>query len=138
MRLSADGEEPSPAIPKVGIIAPPSDYTSVSGEKISAGDYDISARMVSMFDLHPAIGITSAIALARVSFVEGSLVHDAIDKRVLQNIDAENEVAIRIGTPVGIIVCRVQLSESGKVARLGVRRVARRIAHADIDLPLVS
>ena len=138
MRLSADGEEPSPAIPKVGIIAPPSDYTSVSGEKISAGDYDISARMVSMFDLHPAIGITSAIALARVSFVEGSLVHDAIDKRVLQNIDAENEVAIRIGTPVGIIVCPVQLSESGKVARLGVRRVARRIAHADIDLPLVS
>ena len=138
MGLSADGEEPSPAIPKVGLIAPPADYISISGEKISAGDYDISARMVSMFDLHPAIGITSAIALARAAFVEGSLVDDAIDKRILQNIDADNEVAVRIGTPVGIIVCRVQLTESGQVARLGVRRVARRIAHADIDLPLVS
>jgi 2-methylaconitate cis-trans-isomerase PrpF len=138
MGLSADGEETSPAIPKVGLIAPPADYISISGEKISAGDYDISARMVSMFDLHPAIGITSAIALARAAFVEGSLVDDAIDKRILQNIDADNEVAVRIGTPVGIIVCRVQLTESGQVARLGVRRVARRIAHADIDLPLVS
>ena len=138
MGLSADGEEPSPAIPKVGLIAPPADYISISGEKISAEDYDISARMVSMFDLHPAIGITSAIALARAAFVEGSLVDDAIDKRILQNIDADNEVAVRIGTPVGIIVCRVQLTESGQVARLGVRRVARRIAHADIDLPLVS
>lgn len=138
MGLSADGEEPSPAIPKVGLVAPPSDYTSISGEKISAEDYDISARMVSMFDLHPAIGITSAIALARASFVEGSLVNDAIDKRVPQNTDADNEVVVRIGTPVGIIVCRVQLTESGHVARLGVSRVARRIAHADIDLPLVS
>ncbi|SDS92679.1 hypothetical protein SAMN04489752_2874 [Brevibacterium siliguriense] len=138
MGLSAESEEPSPAVPKVGLIAPPSDYTSISGEKISAGDYDISAWMVSMFDLHPAIGITSAIALARASFVEGSLVNDAIDKRILQNTDAANEVSVRIGTPVGIIVCRVQLTESGEVARLGVRRVARRIAHADIDLPLVS
>ncbi|WP_167194939.1 PrpF domain-containing protein [Brevibacterium pigmentatum] len=138
MGLSTDGEEPSPAIPKVGLIAPPSDYTSISGEKISAEDYDISARMVSMFDLHPAIGITSAIALARAAFVEGSLVNEAIDKRILQKTDAAEEVAFRIGTPVGVIVCRVQLTESGQVARLGVRRVARRIAHADIDLPLVS
>lgn len=138
MGLSAEGEEPSPAVPKVGLIAPPADYISISGEWISAGDYDISARMVSMFDLHPAIGITSAIALARASFVEGSLVNDAIDKRALQHTDADDEVAIRIGTPVGVIVCRVQLTESAQVARLGVRRVARRIAHADIDLPLVS
>lgn len=138
MGLRGEGEEPSPAVPKVGLIAPPSDYTSISGERISAGDYDISARMVSMFDLHPAIGITSAIALARASFVEGSLVNDAIDKRALQHTGADDEVAIRIGTPVGVIVCRVQLTESGQVARLGVRRVARRIAHADIDLPLVS
>lgn len=91
-----------------------------------------------MFDLHPAIGITSAIALARAAFVEGSLVNEAIDKRILQKTDAAEEVAFRIGTPVGVIVCRVQLTESGQVARLGVRRVARRIAHADIDLPLVS
>ncbi|WP_035320092.1 PrpF domain-containing protein [Brevibacterium sp. VCM10] len=138
MGLSAEGEEPSPAVPKAGLIAPPSDYLSISGERISAGDYDISVRMVSMFDLHPAIGITSAIALARASFVEGSLVNDAIDKRILQNTTDDTEVAIRIGTPVGVIVCRVQLTESGQVARLGVRRVARRIAHADIDLPLVS
>src|SRR5699024_296967 len=100
--------------------------------------YDISARMVSMFDLHPAIGITSAIALARAAFVEGSLADDAIDKRILQNIDADNEVAVRSATPVGIIVFRVQLTEAGRDGRVGVRRVARRIAHADIDLPLVS
>lgn len=138
MGLSGEDEEPSPAVPKVGIIAPPSDYTSISGERISSADYDISARMVSMFDLHPAIGITSAIALARDAFVEASLANAAIDGRVLQNVDADNMVAIRIGTPVGVIVCRVHLADSGQIIRLGVRRVARRIANADIDLPLVS
>jgi 2-methylaconitate cis-trans-isomerase PrpF len=138
MGLSGEGEDPSPAVPKVGVIAPPSDYTTISGERISSVDYDISARMVSMFDLHPAIGITSAIALARDAFVDGSLANAAIDGRVLRAVDTDNEVAIRIGTPVGVIVCRVQLTPEGRVARLGVRRVARRIAHADIDLPLVS
>lgn len=138
MGLTGEDEEPSPAVPKVGTIAAPTDYTSISGKKIAANDYDISVRMVSMFDPHPAIGITSSIALARAAFVDGSLVNSMIGERALSAQTGSGELAVRIGTPVGIIACHVQLDESGHVARLGVRRVARRIANAEIDLPLVG
>lgn len=138
MGLSAEDEVPSPAVPKIGLVAAPADYTSISGETIPANAYDISARMVSMFDPHPAIGITSAIALARDAFVEDSLVNSIIADTVLAPVDESREISIRIGTPVGVISCQVQLDELGHVACLGVRRVARRIANADIDLPLVG
>ena len=138
MGLSSPDEVPSPAVPKIGTVASPQDYVSASGQRISASDYDISVRMVSMFDPHPAIGITSAVALARAAFVDGTLISTLIDRRTLTSRNDDGEVAIRIGTPAGVISCRVQLGESGEVVRLGVRRVARRIANADIDLPQVG
>ncbi|MGO2036689.1 MAG: PrpF domain-containing protein [Brevibacterium sp.] len=138
MGLSIPDEVPSPAVPKIGTVASPQDYVSASGQRISASDYDISVRMVSMFDPHPAIGITSAVALARAAFVDGTLISTLIDRRTLTSRNDDGEVAIRIGTPAGVISCRVQLGESGEVVRLGVRRVARRIANADIDLPQVG
>lgn len=138
MGLSIPDEVPSPAVPKIGTVASPQDYVSASGQRISASDYDISVRMVSMFDPHPAIGITSAVALARAAFVDGTLISTLIDRGTLTSRNDDGEVAIRIGTPAGVISCRVQLGESGEVVRLGVRRVARRIANADIDLPQVG
>lgn len=138
MGLSSADEIPSPAVPKIGTVASPQDYVSASGQRISASDYDISVRMVSMFDPHPAIGLTSAVALARAAFVDGTLISTLIDRRTLTSRNDDGEVAIRIGTPAGVISCRVQLGESGEVVRLGVRRVARRIANADIDLPQVG
>ena len=86
-----------------------------------------------MFDPHPAIGLTAAIALARAAFVDGSLVRSLSGPDRLRS--RGGEVSIRIGTPAGVITCEVQLDSAGDVARLGVRRVARRIAAADIDLP---
>lgn len=138
MGLSSADEIPSAAVPKIGTVASPQDYVSASGQRISASDYDISVRMVSMFDPHPAIGLTSAVALARAAFVDGTLISTLIDRRTLTSRNDDGEVAIRIGTPAGVISCRVQLGESGEVVRLGVRRVARRIANADIDLPQVG
>lgn len=138
MGLSSADEIPSPAVPKIGTVASPQDYFCASGQRISASDYDISVRMVSMFDPHPAIGITSAVALARAAFVDGTLISTLIERRTLTSRNDDGEVAIRIGTPAGVISCRVQLGESGEVVRLGVRRVARRIANADIDLPQVG
>ena len=141
MGLSIEGEEASPAVPKIGIVAAPQDYVTTTGERIAAGDCDILVRMVSMFDPHPAIGITSAIAIARDAFVEGSLVHDILGADHPAHdtpTDDDQEVSIRIGTPAGVVTCRVQLDADGRVTRLGVRRVARRIANAAIDLPDVD
>ena len=133
MGLTLPGEDPSPAVPKVGIIGPAEDFTTTTGERVAAASYDLSVRMVSMFDPHPAIGLPAAIALARAAFVDGSLVRSLIGPDRL--LSRGGEVSIRIGTPAGVITCEVQLDSAGDVARLGVRRVARRIAAADIDLP---
>ena len=133
MGLTLPGEQPSPAVPKVGVVGPAQDFTTTAGQRISAASYDLSVRMVSMFDPHPAIGITAAIAAARAAFVDGSLIRSLIGAGRLAVSDGE--ASIRIGTPAGVIACRVQLDSAGEVARLGVRRVARRIAAADIDLP---
>jgi 2-methylaconitate cis-trans-isomerase PrpF len=51
------------SVPKVGIIGPP-----------PPGEHGVSARMISMRALHPAIGLTSAVAIAAASGVRGSVV----------------------------------------------------------------
>ena len=54
------------SIPKVGIVGPP-----------PAGESGVSARMISMGALHPAIGLTSAVAIAAASGRAGSIVANA-------------------------------------------------------------
>ena len=54
------------SIPKVGIVGPP-----------PAGETGVSARMISMGALHPAIGLTSAVAIAAASGRAGSIVANA-------------------------------------------------------------
>lgn len=54
------------SIPKVGIVGPP-----------PAGTDGVSARMISMSAFHPAIGLTSAVAIAAASGTPDSLVDRA-------------------------------------------------------------
>jgi len=54
------------SIPKVGIVGPP-----------PVGETGVSARMISMGALHPAIGLTSAVAIAAASGRSGSIVANA-------------------------------------------------------------
>lgn len=54
------------SIPKVGIVGPP-----------PAGETGVTARMISMGALHPAIGLTSAVAIAAASGRAGSVVANA-------------------------------------------------------------
>ncbi|MBY8854433.1 hypothetical protein K7G98_41805, partial [Saccharothrix sp. MB29] len=64
MGLVAPGAPVPDAIPKVGLVAPPTAYTTTSGRRVGADEHDVSVRMMSMFAPHPAIGLTSAVALA--------------------------------------------------------------------------
>ncbi|MFI6014145.1 PrpF domain-containing protein [Streptomyces sp. NPDC051243] len=74
MGLLRPGEEPGDAVPKVGLVGPPVPYTTTLGEAIGAEDYDVSVRMLSMNAPHPAIGLTSAAAVAAAGLLEGSVV----------------------------------------------------------------
>ena len=132
MGLATPEDPISDAIPKVGVVGAPRDYVALDGTEIAASDYDIAVRMVSMHAPHPAIGITSAVAVAAAGGVEGSTV-----ARILSAWDGNaRERTIRLGTPVGVIETAITLDEHGDAALVSTKRVARRIAAATIDLAL--
>ncbi|MFJ2967339.1 PrpF domain-containing protein [Streptomyces collinus] len=127
MGLLKPGEEPGDAVPKVGLVAPPVPYTTTLGEQIAAGDYDISVRMLSMNAPHPAIGLTSAVAVAAAGLVEGSV--------VCRTAGGPPEEWLRLGTPAGIVAVRCTDVRDGLPQRVTVQRAARLLADARIYVP---
>ena len=82
----------SPSNPKIGVVAPPADATSLGGERLPATAADLSARMISMGNTHRALPLTGALCLAVAARIEGTVVDacarpgsgDARDLRILQ------------------------------------------------------
>lgn len=128
MGLATPDDPISDAIPKVGIVGAPEDYVATDGTPIPADAYDVAVRMVSMHAPHPAIGITSAVAVAAAARVPGS----AVARLLAGNAPTDT---IRLGTPAGVIDTRVFTDPDGGIDLVTTRRVARRIAEAVIDLP---
>ena len=83
------------AIPKIGIVSAPADYTSLSGEVVHAADHDLLIRMISVGQPHRAIPLTAAVCAAVAARVPASLV---------QRHAARGDAPIRIGHPSGVIV----------------------------------
>lgn len=131
--LSRTVEEAADAVPKVGVVAAPVDYETTSGERVSARDYDISARMLSMLQPHPAIGLTSAVALAVAADIPGTTA-DAVAGRSRR---ADPDV-LRIGTPSGVVATELERDEHGDVCAVVLWRAARRLATARLEIPLAA
>lgn len=112
------------AIPKIGVV----------GQGSGDGRSDIEVQMLSMSELHPAIGLTSAVALAAASATPGTTVADAIGG--LSDHVPRHE--LRIGTQSGAVVARLGHSAVGSLATVGFARTARRIADARIQVPVRS
>jgi 2-methylaconitate cis-trans-isomerase PrpF len=99
------------SVPKVGIIGPGSETA------------ELSARMISMSAPHPAIGLTSAVALAAGATIPGSLIHDL----------APAQPTYRIGTLSGPIEVAITEENSGRA--VAFRRNSRRIVDALVYIP---
>ncbi|MEU2915030.1 PrpF domain-containing protein [Streptomyces massasporeus] len=127
MGLLEPGEEPGDAVPKAGLVGPPVPYTTTLGEHVAAEDYDISVRMLSMNAPHPAIGLTSAVAVATAGLVEGSV--------VCRITGAPTDEWLRLGTPAGIVAVRCTDVRDGLPRRVTVQRAARLLADARIYVP---
>jgi 2-methylaconitate cis-trans-isomerase PrpF len=126
MGLSKPDDLVAHAIPKVGVVGIPVDYRSASGQQISAGDYDVSVRMVSMLAPHPAIGLTSAVAIAAAATVASSVVADIAGARPAVSR------RLRLGTPAGVVSTDITLSDRGLPDTVTLHRAARRIATAEL------
>ncbi|WP_205850180.1 PrpF domain-containing protein [Nakamurella flava] len=105
------------SVPKVGIVGP--------GTPGPAGPVtELNARMISMSAPHPAIGLTSAVALAAAATVPGTLVHDL----------APAGASYRIGTlsgPISLVVSGIGTDH--RVVEF--RRNSRRIVDALVYIP---
>lgn len=126
MGLTKPGDPVQHAVPKVGIVGPPLDYTASDGTFIPAGGYDVAVRMVSMLAPHPAIGLTSAVAAAAAAAVPGSVVARYNAARSLGTL--------RLGTAAGVISASVTMSAAGLPEDVALHRAARRIARAELFL----
>jgi 2-methylaconitate cis-trans-isomerase PrpF len=101
----------SPTVPKMTVVAPPAEYTSVSGEIIQAEQADLLGRMMSMQRPHPTYALTGAMCTAAAAAIPGTLVHrvcrpDGDPKR------------LRIGHPGGILEAGVDHENSSQGIRV--------------------
>lgn len=127
MGLLDPGDEPGDAVPKAGLIGPPVPYTTTLGEPVTADDYDVSVRMLTMNAPHPAIGLTSAVAVAVAALREDSVVSRAVA--------GPRGEWLRLGTPAGVVAVRCADLHEGVPERVTVQRAARLLADARIYVP---
>jgi 2-methylaconitate cis-trans-isomerase PrpF len=124
MGLSKPGEPISHAIPKVGIVGVPRDYRTTAGDAVGAAEYDISVRMLSMLAPHPAMGLTSAVAVAAASTI--------VDGIVARALRGSTPTLLRLGTPAGVLHVDLSRAADGTLESATLHRTARRIATAEL------
>jgi 2-methylaconitate cis-trans-isomerase PrpF len=129
MGLSAPGDPVSPAVPKVGVVGAARAYRTSDGVLVGEDEYDLAVRMVSMHAPHPAIGLTSAVAVGTAAALPGSVPagHLRPDRPATR---------LRLGTPAGVVVVDLGDRADGVPRRVTVARAARCIASADLFLPI--
>lgn len=105
----------TPGVPKMTIVTQPIDYTSVTGNVISAADFDLTGRMMSMQKTHPTYALTGAMCTAAAAVIPRTIVCQS----VRQGVDY---TAIRIGHPEGIFEVGVlyNIDKQGSVEILEV------------------
>ncbi|RFC78040.1 PrpF domain-containing protein [Streptomyces sp. AcE210] len=128
MGLADPGAPLGDAVPKVGLVGPAAPYTSTLGERIEPADHDVAVRMLSMNSPHPAIGLTSAVAVAAAGLLKGSVVADAA-------ANADGGATLRIGTPAGVVPVRCTEATPDGPGRVTVQRAARILCDAEIFVP---
>lgn len=128
-----DAADNSPAVPKVGFVAAPQNYTDISGKSVSAQDMDLCARVISVFKCHKACPLTAASAISVAAQVPGTIVRELAKQA--------NGQSIRIGHPSGVMTMFPYVDDSTKpleeiqVSGVAVQRTARVIMEGTVYIP---
>ncbi len=93
----AEAAAKNKSIPFIGFVSAPQDARLLSGEAISAGDIDLTGRVISNGQPHRALPLTVSLCMAVAARIEGSVVNEVLRK------GADPEASIRIGMPSGIL-----------------------------------
>ncbi|WP_051939799.1 PrpF domain-containing protein [Phaeacidiphilus oryzae] len=146
MGLARPEDPVSHAVPKVGVVGPAADYRTTDGRSVSARDHDLAVRMVSMHAPHPAIGLTSAVAVAAAAALPGSTAALALGADGERSAGGASDAgsgrragrraALRLGTPAGVVEVRAEADPDGRLSSVSISRAARRLAVAELFVPL--
>ncbi|RFU35775.1 hypothetical protein B7463_g562, partial [Scytalidium lignicola] len=121
MDLAKDMDSVPEAAPKLVMVSPPANYTTLSGKKVEEGDCDLVIRSLSGTNLHRAVQMTVALATAAAAKIPGSVVSQCISKPHI------NQEGLTLGHPSGKMMVTATFSENGLVTEATVFRTARRL-----------
>jgi 2-methylaconitate isomerase len=124
----------SNAVPAIGLVAPPMEASTLSGEMIPAGQIDLTARFISNGQPHRALPLTASLCTAVAARIEGTL--------PFQMLTGQPAAAVRIGMPSGILTVDADVGcdpAGAWIAHSGAfYRTARRLFDGRIYVPLMQ
>jgi len=128
----SEASQRSQAVPKIALVAAPKTYRTLLGSTVRKQSIHLLVRMMSMGNLHRAYAVTGAICTAAAAMTEGSVVQQALGKRM------EKAGKIILGHPSGRMEIEPLMKEKdGRreylEARLG--RTARRLMEGWVLVP---
>jgi 2-methylaconitate cis-trans-isomerase PrpF len=129
MGLANRPEDVTMTNPRIALLAAPTNFTAIDGSRVAATDQDITARMLSVRNIHRVAPLTSALCLAAAARIEGSLPH---------RLARKNGGDLRIGTPSGVLPVGAEISfEGGQWKAISARsyRTARRLMQGSVLVP---
>lgn len=92
--------------PKLVILAPPMDYTDISGRIVKKEDMDICVRVISVGVVHKASPLTGATAIGGAAFMKDCIMEKYLKGRELTN-------GLRIAHPSGVMKVYVDYENVG-------------------------
>ena len=139
MGLAATPAEASsrfPSAPKIGIAAPPRPAETLSGEAVDAAAGDLTARMVSMGNVHRALPLTGVLGFAVAAAIEGTVVARA----AAVPGDSDRGGRVRLISPSGVISAAAAVRRAGSgdawhAEHASVRRTQRRLFDGFVYVP---
>lgn len=124
----------SPGLPKVGVVAPPVEYTTSTGERIATHEADVAGRLMSMQTAHRSYMVTGAICTAAAAFIAGTVVQEVARPRG----DRPDPHTIRIAHPYGVMEAVVRVDASAQpihILGVAVGRTARHVLDGIVWVP---
>jgi 2-methylaconitate cis-trans-isomerase PrpF len=94
-------------VPFIGFVSGPQDAVTLTGEKLAAGDVDLTGRIISNGQPHRALPLTGSLCMAVASRLEGSVVH------AVTRGSSDAQAPIRIAMPSGVLTVAATVRRNG-------------------------
>jgi 2-methylaconitate cis-trans-isomerase PrpF len=127
---ASEATEKSPNVPRVIMVAPPTEYTAMDGRIVSQDMVDLNVRQLAMQKPHKALAVVGSVCSAVASAIEGSVVNEC--KR------AGTTGQTRLGHPSGVLQVESTVMRrsdgSYEIRQAKIERTARLLMSGDLYL----